>query len=131
MNIQNLKENILVKKVLPILKIFDFRKYFFSYLFIASAGWAIFFTIIDLYTIKKSFIDYFILFLLFMILLNFIPLCLIAEIIIRALLKKIFPNNQILIKLENIPQKMTLFWSVIFYILFILSVLVVFICLFI
>ena len=127
MNIQNLKENILVKKVLPILKILDFRQYFFAYLLIINPFIAVLFFYMDIDKLINIFSLYVITFFGGLLLFRITPLFLIAEIIIRALLKKFFPNNQILLNLESIPQKMTLLWSLIFYILFILSVLFSFI----
>ena len=122
MNIQNLKENILVKKALPILKILDFRQYFFSYLFIINPFFITLFVFIDIDKLMHEFsLIYAITFFLVGIYLVTTPLFLIAEIFIRALLKKFFPNNQILLNLESIPKKMNLFGSIIFYILFALS----------
>ena len=127
MNIQNLKENELVKKVLPILKILDFRQYFFSYLLIINPFIAVLFFYMDIDKLINIFSLYVITFFGGLLLFRITPFLLIAEIIIRALLKTFLPNNKILLNLESIPQKMTLFWSVIFYILFILSVLFSFI----
>ena len=122
MNIQNLKENILVKKVLPILKILDFRQYFFAYLFIINPFITFFLFDIDIDKLADEFSPiYAITFFLAALSLEITQYLLIAEIFIRALLKKFFPNNQILLNLESIPQKMTLLWSLIFYILFTLS----------
>ena len=124
MNIQNLKENELLKKALPILKILDFRKYFFAYLFAINPIIRILFFYIDIDKLKDEFsLIYFITLFLAALSVATTPFLLVAEIIIRALLKKFFPNNQILLNLESIPKKMNLFGSIIFYILFILSVL--------
>ena len=124
MNIQNLKENELVKKALPILKILDFRKYFFAYLFIAFAAYFVYWELIDSYTLINAYIEYMIMFFIIVICIYITPFCLIAEIILRTLLKKFYPNNQILINLENLPKKITKQWSVIFYVLFSASFLI-------
>ena len=119
MNIQNLKENELVKKVLPILKILDFRQYFFAYLLIINPSITIFLFYIDIDKLADEFSPiYAITFFLAALTLATTPFLLVVEILIRALLKKFFPNNQILLNLESIPKKMNFFWSLIFYILF-------------